>query len=98
MTEGLTSLYIEASDRPGILATIGRCFMDSRIQVHNAHIATLGDRIEDVFFITNAEGEPLTDDAEIAALTESLMASLPHNSDSQPGVTSGHPTGTGASS
>ena len=46
-------------DRPGLLASIGRIFMQFEIQLLNAKIATLGERVEDIFFIVDSKGQPL---------------------------------------
>ena len=35
--------------------------MDFDIQLLNARIATLGERVEDIFFLVDAEGKPLGD-------------------------------------
>jgi [protein-PII] uridylyltransferase len=67
-----TELRIVASDRPGLLARIGLIFMEHDISVHNAKIATLGERIDDVFFITDADGTPLTDPDRIATLRSAI--------------------------
>lgn len=46
-------LEVITPDRPGLLAKIAKIFVDYDIQLQNAKIATLGERVEDVFFITN---------------------------------------------
>ena len=56
-----TVLEVITPDRPGLLALIGRVFMEFDIQLQNAKIATLGERVEDIFFITDKEGQPLSD-------------------------------------
>jgi len=55
----LSELTIYANDRPGLLARIGRAFYDQKVRVHKAKIMTLGDRVEDVFYITDIENNPL---------------------------------------
>lgn len=45
-------------DRPGLLARIGQVLLEHRVRLTNAKIATLGERVEDVFFITDEHGEP----------------------------------------
>lgn len=52
-----TVLEVVALDRPGLLAEIGCIFLDNHVLIQNARIATLGERVEDVFYITNSEGE-----------------------------------------
>ena len=46
---GYTVLEVISPDRHGLLATLGRIFMDFKIQIQNAKISTLGERVEDVF-------------------------------------------------
>ncbi|TCO83707.1 UTP--GlnB (protein PII) uridylyltransferase GlnD [Plasticicumulans lactativorans] len=71
-----TVLQIITWDRPGLLARIGRAFVDCDILVHNAKIATLGERAEDVFFITDAERQPLAGAERYAALCDALRRHL----------------------
>jgi len=58
---GTTILEVTTPDRPGLLAVIGRIFMEFNIQLHNAKISTLGEKVEDIFFIADENGEPLSD-------------------------------------
>lgn len=55
-----TRLFLITSDRPGLLATISRVFLALTIHLHNAKIATAGERVEDTFYITNDKGSPLS--------------------------------------
>lgn len=61
LTRNCTVLEVISPDREGLLATIARTFMDFDIHMQNAKISTLGERVEDVFFITDADGNPLGD-------------------------------------
>ena len=56
-----TVVEIITLDRAGLLARIGRIFMEFNLLLQNARIATLGERVEDVFFVTGRDGKPLTD-------------------------------------
>lgn len=71
-----TSVEIITLDRPGLLAQIGKIFAEEKLRVHNARIATLGERVEDVFFITDQQGEPLRDMATCEALQKRLITEL----------------------
>ena len=64
-----------ALDRPGLLAQIGALFSKLDVDIKTARIATLGERAEDVFFITDANGNPLDNDAA-KELGELLMQEL----------------------
>jgi [protein-PII] uridylyltransferase len=48
-----------AGDRPGLLSDIGKVLMEQRLQLHDAKIMTVGERAEDVFYITDFEQRPL---------------------------------------
>lgn len=71
-----TAVDIHTLDRPGLLAHIGRIFMRFELLVQNARIATLGERAEDVFFITDLDGEPVSDPALCQELQETLTREL----------------------
>jgi len=63
------------NDRPGLLATVSRVFLSFDIHLHNAKIATAGERVEDMFYITNKKNRPLsTDEKEI--LSQKLKQEL----------------------
>ncbi len=56
-----TVLEIICPDRPGLLALIARIFLRNNLQLSNAKITTLGERVEDLFFISDGDGNPLSD-------------------------------------
>lgn len=56
-----TLIEVITPDRPGLLARIGRIFVEFDLWLQNAKIATLGERVEDVFFVTLQNGNPLSD-------------------------------------
>ena len=61
LNKGHTVLEVITPDRPGLLARLGTIFNDYNIRLQNAKIATLGERVEDVFFITDEEDRPIND-------------------------------------
>ncbi|HNI37247.1 MAG TPA: ACT domain-containing protein, partial [Pseudomonadales bacterium] len=63
-------------DRPGLLARIARVFVEFGIRLNNARIATLGERVEDIFFITDQEGNALSDPDFCATLQSTLCEQL----------------------
>ncbi|WJN58377.1 [protein-PII] uridylyltransferase [Pseudomonas sp. SO81] len=72
----VTVLEITAPDRPGLLARIGKIFLDFDLSLQNAKIATLGERVEDVFFITDAHNQPLSDPELCARLQDAIVQQL----------------------
>jgi [protein-PII] uridylyltransferase len=54
-----TVMELKTHDRPGLLSSIAQAFLQQDIQLCNAKLITLGDQVEDVFFISTLTGEPL---------------------------------------
>jgi [protein-PII] uridylyltransferase len=71
-----TVLEITAGDRPGLLSQIGQALKACGVRLQNAKITTVGERAEDVFFITDAEHHPLDDTAARQALETALLARI----------------------
>lgn len=72
---GFTEVRITAADRPGILSSIGQVLMKAGFNVHAARITTLGERIDDVFLLSNEQGKPLSKD-EQNTVSELLKAEI----------------------
>lgn len=56
-----TVLRLETGDRPGLLALIGLVFSECGIRLMNAKVATIGEQVDDSFFIVDREDMPVTD-------------------------------------
>ena len=76
ITAGLTSVEVTATDRPGVLSHIARSFYECDISVHAAKIATFGEKIEDVFFISHRDGRQVTDEATLRLIESTLIENL----------------------
>ena len=68
-------LELTAGDRPGLLSDIGKVLMEQHLQLHDAKILTVGERAEDVFYITDFEQRPLSA-AAAQTLRENLTLAL----------------------
>jgi [protein-PII] uridylyltransferase len=75
-----TIIELTASDRPGLLLQVGRVFEKHDITLQNAKVATIGERAEDVFFVTNGNGDPLSAD-QAEALRTALEKALSEQAD-----------------
>jgi [protein-PII] uridylyltransferase len=71
-----TVMEVIAADRPGLLARVGQALVEHGVRVKNAKIATLGARAEDVFYITDRNGQPLNDESQQAALRQDIIRYL----------------------
>jgi [protein-PII] uridylyltransferase len=56
---GRTVIELVAGDRPGLLSEVGKVLRDRQVAIHTAKIVTLGERAEDVFYVTDRAGRPL---------------------------------------
>lgn len=83
-----TIIEVIAPDRPGLLARIGQLFQDFDLSVQNAKIATLGERVEDVFFVTNADNQPLSDLKLCIQLQQAMIKQLSQENEHQPSPSS----------
>jgi len=66
-------------DRPGLLARVGQAFVQCGVRLKHAMIATFGERVEDVFFITDRQNKPLSGEAQFNALRDALIRYLDEN-------------------
>ena len=69
-------LEVLTPDRPGLLARIGKIFFDYSIHLQNAKITTLGERVEDVFFITDKNQQPIDDPELCEAIQNAIRKEL----------------------
>jgi [protein-PII] uridylyltransferase len=70
-----TVMELYTHDRPGLLSAVAQVFLLHQIQVINAKMVTLGDQVEDVFFITNSDDNALNE-AEQQSLYNDLKDKL----------------------
>lgn len=67
---GRTQLALVCADRPGLLAHVAQAFRACRVRVHDARIATFGERVEDFFLLADENDRPLDADAEARLVAE----------------------------
>ncbi|MEO6688873.1 MAG: [protein-PII] uridylyltransferase, partial [Dokdonella sp.] len=71
-TGNATQLALVCSDSPGLLAQVAQAFRVARVRVHDARIATFGERVED-FFVLSDENDTMLDESLQASLRAILL-------------------------
>jgi [protein-PII] uridylyltransferase len=61
----VTLVELEALDAPGLLAKVGNLLVEMEFSLRMAKIATIGERAEDLFIISNSDDKALTQNQEI---------------------------------
>ena len=71
-----TVVEVRAHDAPGLLWRVGRALGECGLNVRAARVETLGAEVVDVFYVTDEDGEPLTDRDRRRATIGSVLAAL----------------------
>ncbi len=69
-------LEVTTADRPGLLAVIGQIFVKYDLRLHSARITTLGERVEDIFMISDARGHRIQETALKDELTRAVCETI----------------------
>ena len=56
-------IELVTGDRPGLLSEVGKIFRSHRVRIETAKIVTVGERAEDVFYVTSDQNGPLSESA-----------------------------------
>jgi len=70
-----TVLSLICTDRPGLLADVAHALRDEHVRVHDARVATFGERAEDVFRISDTANQAL-DAPSREALRDALLSRI----------------------
>ncbi len=71
-----TVLDIYAPDRPGLLFTVASCIYHLGLVIHLAKITTHVNRVLDVFYVTDAKGEKITDEERLEEICAILIETI----------------------
>jgi [protein-PII] uridylyltransferase len=71
-----TVVEVHAPDHVGLLAQVAATFSDLDVDVRTAKVATLGDRVVDVFYLRDANGNKITSRLTLDQLKATLVARL----------------------
>ncbi len=71
-----TLMKVVAYDRPGLLSQIGSAMHACDVTLHKAKIATYGEKAEDIFFITDKQGNTVTEKMQLECLEQTIIEGL----------------------
>lgn len=71
-----TIMEVVAQDRPGLLYQVALALQSCKVNLVTAKISTYGERAEDIFFITDLERRPITDNATLMTLEREICERL----------------------
>ena len=71
-----TMMEISSLDMPGLLSVIANVIAQMDINITHAKISTLGEKINDIFYLTSASGGAITDQLVLDRLEKNLVAAL----------------------
>lgn len=69
-----TRLSLVCTDRPGLLADVAQVLRKHRLSVHDARIATFGERVEDFFLLADERDRAVTDKGFLDTLRSAMIA------------------------
>ena len=73
---GRTAIQLITMDRPGLLSRIARALLHCDAQLHNAKIATYGERAEDIFYVTSRKGKALETTGQLDCIKQAIRQYL----------------------
>jgi [protein-PII] uridylyltransferase len=71
-----TMMEVVAQDQPGLLHEVARCLSECKVKLATAKIATYGERAEDIFFITDRDGNLVTKHSQQTCLAHRIQRAL----------------------
>lgn len=71
-----TVLALTCKDRHGLLSLISRIFLKHHIHISHAKITTLGEKVEDTFYLTDPLHNAVTDTVQLEQLQEEIYKAL----------------------
>ena len=71
-SQGYTAIEVSGLDRPGLFRDLADALLALDLNVRSAQLATFGERVVDVFYVTGPDGEQITDPELRAAIVEGV--------------------------
>ena len=74
--KAFSTLEINCPDYPGILAFIGSVLAEEELRIKDARITTLGERVEDLFYVTDSQNNALRGAKNLRTIERKIKAKL----------------------
>jgi [protein-PII] uridylyltransferase len=74
--KAFSTLEINCPDYPGILAFIGSLLAEEDLRIRDARITTLGERVEDLFYVTDSHNNALRGTKNLRIIEEKIKEKL----------------------
>ena len=74
--KAFSTLEINCPDYPGILAFIGSVLAEEDLRIRDARITTLGERVEDLFYVTDSQNNVLKGAKNLRTIEKRIKAKL----------------------
>ncbi|WP_182084229.1 [protein-PII] uridylyltransferase [Aureimonas sp. ME7] len=74
LSNHLTVLEVEGLDRPGLLADLTGAISDLSLDIRSAHISTYGEKVVDVFYVTDLLGMKVNGEGRIDRIRRRLLS------------------------
>ncbi len=76
LSENLSVLEVSCLDRPGLLYDVTTAMSDLNLNIASAHIATFGERVVDVFYVTDLTKLKIQSGSKQAAIRRRILAAV----------------------
>jgi [protein-PII] uridylyltransferase len=76
ISNSATVIEVNGRDRLGLLLDLTAVLTAESLQISSAHVSTYGERVVDVFYVKDAYGLKITNEAMIVSLREKLISVL----------------------
>ncbi|MBB3235590.1 [protein-PII] uridylyltransferase [Phyllobacterium endophyticum] len=74
LSNKFTVIEVEGLDRPGVLSEITGTISDLSLDIASAHVTTFGEKVIDVFYVTDLVGHQITNTARQNRIRKKLLA------------------------
>ncbi|WP_425482814.1 [protein-PII] uridylyltransferase [Aureimonas leprariae] len=74
LSNQFTVVEVEGLDRPGILSDMTGALADLSLDIRSAHISTYGEKVVDVFYVTDLTGMKVSSESRIERIVRRLTA------------------------